>query len=272
MYITEVNSMDQTPQAAQSGDKSRQAEFAKLKKSCEQFESLFIYYMLKTMRDSSEKSSLFGDGLGSEMYTQLFDEGLADKMAESGPFGIGDMLMKTYAKQAGLSEDEYKTYDSVVSKPSYRQTTIRVKPTEPKVTADPKGIEDYQTIIDEASRTHKVDPQLVKAVIMQESGGNPKAISARGAKGLMQLMDGTAEMLGVSDPFDIEQNINGGAKYLSDLLTKFQGDLKKTLAAYNAGPAAVEKYDGVPPFKETKNYVNSILDSLQTSDNLENFR
>jgi Rod binding domain-containing protein len=273
MNITAVNSIEQSPNTSQAVDKTKQAELAKLRKACEQFESLFIYYMLKTMRDASDKSSLFGEGFGSEIYSQLFDEGLADKMAENGPFGIGDMLMKTYAKQAGLSEEEYKTYNSVISKPFYHyRPNIKVKAATPKVAADPAGIENYQTIIDEASKTHKVDPQLVKAVILQESGGDPKAISAKGAKGLMQLMDGTAEMLGVSDPFDIKQNINGGVKYLAGLITKFQGDLKKALAAYNAGPGAVEKYDGVPPFEETKNYVNSILDSLQSSNNLENFR
>jgi soluble lytic murein transglycosylase-like protein len=104
-----------------------------------------------------------------------------------------------------------------------------------------------------------IDPDLVHAVIRQESGFNPQAVSPKGAMGLMQLMPGTAFLMGVNDPFDMEQNIEGGIKYLRHCLHRFDGDVAKALAAYNAGPLQVEKYDGCPPFTETRNYVTRVM-------------
>ena len=94
---------------------------------------------------------------------------------------------------------------------------------------------------------------------MQESSGNPNAKSSAGAEGLMQLMPSTAASLGVSNPYDPTQAINGGAKYLAQLYKQFNGNITDTLAAYNAGPGAVQKYGGVPPYQQTQSYVNSIM-------------
>jgi soluble lytic murein transglycosylase-like protein len=121
------------------------------------------------------------------------------------------------------------------------------------------GEQDYAGAINEAARQWKLDPALLKAVVKQESGFNPSAVSGAGAMGLMQLMPDTARELGVNNPMDARENLMGGARYLSSMLDRFDGNLTKALAAYNAGPGAVEKYGGVPPYEETQNYVSSIL-------------
>ncbi|MCP4581890.1 MAG: transglycosylase SLT domain-containing protein [candidate division Zixibacteria bacterium] len=201
--------------------------------------------------------------MGSEIFTQLFDEGLADKMAESGPFGIGDMLIKSYAERMGIDPEKVKTYDKVMPDATYYRPYIKVKPVSEKALDQGDRLSNLDELIERASGINNVDPKLIKAVIMQESGGNPKAISSKGAKGLMQLMDGTARMLGVSNPFDVKQNINAGVKYLSSLIKKFNGNIENALAAYNAGPGVVDKYGGMPPYEETKKYVKNIMDKLE---------
>jgi soluble lytic murein transglycosylase-like protein len=144
-----------------------------------------------------------------------------------------DELVGTYQDSASILQSMYKSANAVNN--------------------------DVDSIITEASQTFGVDESLVKAVIKQESQYNPKAVSKAGAMGLMQLMPQTAEILGVTDPFDVRQNIFGGTNYLSDMLTRFNGNVVKALAAYNAGPNKVDKAGGVPNIEETKDYVNKVM-------------
>jgi soluble lytic murein transglycosylase-like protein len=122
---------------------------------------------------------------------------------------------------------------------------------------DPK---DVRRLATETARRHGLDPDLVLAVIAVESAFRPDAVSPKGAQGLMQLMPATARELGVKDPLDPASNLDGGTRYLTSLIRLYDGDLKRALAAYNAGAGAVKRHGGVPPFRETREYVQKVLE------------
>ncbi|HEX6085508.1 MAG TPA: lytic transglycosylase domain-containing protein [Thermoanaerobaculia bacterium] len=124
---------------------------------------------------------------------------------------------------------------------------------------------ELESAIHDAARAHGVDPRLVAAVARRESAFNPKAMSNKGACGIMQLMPATAQYLGVRNVFDPRENIFGGTRYLRTLLDTFNGDIDLTLAAYNAGPGAVAKHRGVPPYRETKAYVAAVRKTYEAS-------
>lgn len=136
-------------------------------------------------------------------------------------------------------------------------------PPEPAPVPAAVEVVELDKVIADAAGRYGVDPLLIEVVIWHESGFNPYALSKQGAMGLMQIMPDTAELLGLDDPWDPVQNVEGGTRYLADQIYRF-GDLGLALAAYNAGPGAVLKYGGVPPYPETINYVDSILAEYQS--------
>ena len=173
------------------------------------------------------------------------------------------LLSWTNAQEVYMHEDANGTIHFTDSPPHDGFTVFDVNGPPPKRMHVSKSnfpkIDQWDAYILEAARNYNVPPALVKAVVMAESGMNADALSKAGAQGLMQLMPATARGLKVADPWDPQQNIDGGTRYLRQNLDRF-GETRLALAAYNAGPGNVRKYGGIPPFKETQVYVERVLD------------
>lgn len=159
--------------------------------------------------------------------------------------------------------DDQKT--SFIDVPSEQIESYSSEPDQVASAAEAGPVKSTSQIVGEASEAHGVDSDFIRSVIKQESAGNAHAISPAGARGLMQLMPGTASQLGVNDSFSPEQNVNGGARYLRELLERYNGDAVKALAAYNAGPNAVDRYKGIPPYRETRQYVQRVIRDYNNS-------
>jgi hypothetical protein len=157
---------------------------------------------------------------------------------------------------------EIASIDTVPDPPAATAPSVEI--TEPKLTDA-----DVHQLISKAGASHNLDVDLLASVVRAESGGNIHAVSRTGAQGLMQLMPGTAAQLGVADSFRADQNINGGTAYLDALLVRYRDNLVLALAAYNAGPAAVDKYHGVPPYRETRIYVARVIREFNRRKQLE---
>jgi hypothetical protein len=160
---------------------------------------------------------------------------------------------------------EIEHYEAAPSLPALQSPFAQKNDSTPKPLSVPISAKNRSTpldlnqLVNDASGRYRLDPDLVNSVIKAESGFNIRAVSPKGAQGLMQLMPGTATQLGVPNAFDPEANVDGGTKYLRELLERYNFDLVKALAAYNAGPQRVEKYRGVPPYYETRAYVARIV-------------
>jgi soluble lytic murein transglycosylase-like protein len=277
-------------------------EKARLRKATKEFESFFLYYMLKTMRETLTNESASAEaplsgGMGKETYQQMFDMEISRHVVRGDNRSLSAMLYKSMEKlvEARFKADQGKTEASA---PKVSGTIHQPAPPLPLKTAEPAivlpkqspfrpverttqsnfapiaAIRTIQTktdpiqaqfgdIIAEAARENQLDSALIHSVIKAESNGDPNAISRAGAKGLMQLADSTSTDLGVANPFDPRANVFGGAKYLRTLINRFKGDLRLALAAYNSGPAMVDKHGGVPPFRETRDYIDRVTTYLR---------
>jgi len=184
-----------------------------------------------------------------------------NKAAKSTPF---EEVLKSSAKSnfgTLLLDPRIKQVNANIVKqaPQVSLQNALTEATAVQANTQPSSKSQILNVVSQISKKHGVDEKLVQALIKQESGFNPKAKSKAGAMGLMQLMPSTAKNLGVKDPYNMVQNVEGGVKYLKSMLNKYNGNVILALAAYNAGPGAVDKYSGVPPYKETQNYVKNIL-------------
>ena len=159
-----------------------------------------------------------------------------------------DVTVFTNKKPSHITEFEVLKYDCYACNPDSKIDWYRVR----------LNLTSFSDAVSQAAKKHQVDPALIRALMHAESAFNPNAVSHKGAQGLMQLMPGTAKELGVQDALIPSQNIAGGAKYIAQLLKRFNGNIQLATAAYNAGPGAVKKYNGVPPYKETEVYVERV--------------
>lgn len=169
-----------------------------------------------------------------------------------------DTLTRLYLSEAPNNYVDVPV-DDIISIEKLELPEPAVPAPSPNVSSPRAPVADLNEVIGAASSRNNIDPDLVRSLIRAESGFNPKAISPKGAQGLMQLMPQTAAQLGVEDPLDPGANVEGGTRYLKTLLGLYNNDLIKALAAYNAGPQRVTQYRGVPPYSETRTYVARVL-------------
>jgi Rod binding domain-containing protein len=233
-------------------------------KVAHEFESMFNAMMIRAMRKTVGDNPLLPASMGEKIYTEMLDDKYSEIISSNTSSGLSSMIIKELEKQTGIDTSLLNELKDV-GKFDLWMLDKKFTPSS-KTTADTNNklpvisrIKKWEALITEAATKYDLDKNLVSAVIAQESAGNPYAVSKAGAKGLMQLMDSTAKELGVRQSYSPVENIGGGTKYLKQLLDKFSGNEKLALASYNAGPAAVQKYNGIPPYKETIHYVDAVL-------------
>jgi len=284
-------------QAIASAPSTQAANELKLRQAAEHFEALFVQTLMKSMRSTIPKSALTESG-EIDTYRQMLDEAMSDKLGRSGGLGIAEKVIRQYMPyingegapdtrntpgMAPLSPDRGGGSISPADLKPVPQTTATSRAPELSralaAYADQTGpgkpslaqraaqlggaaadtVRQWGVSIESAARENDVAPELLLAVMVQESGGRADAVSSAGAQGLMQLMPATASELGIVDPLDPEQNIRGGARYLSRMRERFGNDMGLVLAAYNAGPGNVRRAgNAIPAFPETQDYVRKV--------------
>jgi len=244
-------------------------EKAKLAKAAQDFESMLTSMMLKSMNKTTD--GMFGEeSFGGDYFDTIFETELASYIGKSKSLGLAEMIYKNV-----IGEDlDMNKIKQELQNESFSEIKVesKIKTKNDSSTISPSNgsidrLSKFDDIIKKASKSFNIDESLIRSVILTESAANPKAISSANAKGLMQLIDSTAADMDVKNVWNPEDNIFGGTKYLSKMLKQFDGDLDKSLAGYNAGPGNVQKYDGVPPFEETKNYINRVKGYMKYWEN-----
>jgi soluble lytic murein transglycosylase-like protein len=238
-----------------------ECEIARARRACQDFESIFIHKMLASMRDAFKSEDDEDSDFGGDIFKSMMDEQLSVALARAGGIGLAEMLGKSLGVESGPAEPTSATGRSPLIEAAARAYERSRGKAEAAT-----GLEAYEPAIRAAASDSGISENLIKAVIMQESGGDAGAVSPKGAKGLMQLMDATARELGVRNPFNPLENIRGGARYLARLVDEFKGDIELALASYNAGIGAVRKYGGIPPYEETRDYVRKVMARLDRFD------
>ena len=253
-------------QPAETSSRYSDAQKAKIANAAKEFEGLLTEMMLKSMNKTS--GGLFGggsndSGFGGDYFNMIFENQMAEMISKKKSLGIADVLYKKITGE-DLEQNLKKPEGTLplnLDKIEINKSVENLPAVSPNVKAlDRLG--KYENIIDQAAGYYRVDKNLIKSVILTESAANEKAVSSAKAKGLMQLIDSTAADMGVGNAFDPRENIFGGTKYLSEMLRKYDGNVKLALASYNAGPQNVDKYGGVPPFDETQTYVKRVIGYL----------
>ncbi len=251
-----------------------------LKKAAQQFEGVFLNQLMKAMRSTVPENEFFNSGGPTKFYQQMYDTEMARALADGDQgMGIAQLIIQQFDSNVAPAEDAADAAGADAGTASMRPWSetigrygsqavsgreggrmIRLRRmAELHETATADTLRRFEGPLVAAARETDLDPGLLLSVVMEESGGDPTAVSHAGAEGLMQLMPGTAADLGVTDASDPLENVRGGAKYLKQMMDRFDGDLPLALAAYNAGPAQVDRAGGrIPDFPETQRYVERV--------------
>ncbi len=285
-----AGNMLQQAQSQASGKKLEQladlagenAELEGLKKAAKEFEAVFMNSLMKAMRRTVPDNKMFNSEGPTKFYQQMQDAEMAKTMASgTNQMGIAEMIIRQFENNIEGKADEVEVprhppvstlpheamnrYKAMSQVTGHVADMVRLKATaQTQGAAVADTLQRFEQEITRSAQQSGLDPALILAVVMEESGGDPLATSSRGAQGLMQLMPGTAKEMGVDDSTSPSQNLAGGSRYLSKMMKRYDGNLELALAAYNAGPGNVDKAGGqVPGFKETRSYVQRVQDRFK---------